>query len=173
MMMDLLFQREQTSNGIRRVKFKLWGKVELDADEQEMVARYQFDDAILIAVLQPLLLRNAILVGLMADGLTLAILSSIVGTVQALLIAILVGIGAGFWFYNEKRETIYVRDLIHGRHFACDSVVELARKEAWLETVVSYLRQVMESAKHWDGTERHRIEALPKDEARQVILKGI
>lgn len=57
--------------------------------------------------------------------------------------------------------------------FSCDRVVELTRKEAWLETVVSYLRQVMESAKHWGGTERHMIEPLPKDESRQVILRGL
>ena len=87
--------------------------------------------------------------------------------------ALAAGIGAGYWFFNEKRETIFVKDLLHGRYFSCGSVIALARKEAWLETVVSYLRQVMESAKNWDGTERHKIEALPKDEARQVILRGL
>ena len=81
--------------------------------------------------------------------------------------------GGGWWYANEKRETIYVRDLMHGRNFKCDSVVDLARKEAWLATVVSFLRQVMETAKHWDGTESHKVEPLPKDEARQVILRGL
>ncbi|MGV6850283.1 MAG: hypothetical protein ACWA5A_18070 [Marinibacterium sp.] len=52
-------------------------------------------------------------------------------------------------------------------------MIELARKEAWLGTVVSFLRQVMESAKHWDGTQRHTVEPLPKEEARQVIIKGL
>ena len=94
------------------------------------------------------------------------------GTI-GILIGFLAGIGAGYWYFNEKRETVFVKDLLHGRHFTCDSVVELARKEAWLETIVGFLRQVMESAKHWDGTDRHQIEPLPKDEARQVILKGI
>ncbi len=81
--------------------------------------------------------------------------------------------GFSYWYINEKRETIFVRDLLHGRHFKCESVVELARKEAWLTTIVSYLRQVMESAKNWDGTERHTVEPLPKDEARQFIIKSI
>ena len=31
---------------------------------------------------------------------------------------------------NEKRETIFVKDMLHGRNFTCDSVVELAKKEA-------------------------------------------
>ena len=79
----------------------------------------------------------------------------------------------GFWYINEKRETIFVSDLLHGRHFRCESVIELARKEAWLTTVTGFLRQVMESAKNWDGTERHTVKPLPKDEARQVIIKGI
>lgn len=171
--MDLLFQREQSSAGVRRVRFKLWGQLELDEDEQAIVSRYQFDDAVLIDVFQPQLIRNAILLGLMAMGLVVVLLAKPAGPVVTGLLGLLTAAGTGYWYFNEKRETIYVRDLLHGRHFKCGSVVELARKEAWLETVVSYLRQVMESAKQWDGTARHRIEALPKDEARQVILKGI
>lgn len=61
---------------------------------------------------------------------------------------------------------------MHGRYFSCGSVVELARKEAWLETATAFLRQVMESAKHWDGTERRPVEVLPKDEAKRIILRG-
>lgn len=171
--MDLLFRREQTQGHFNRVTFKLWGMIELDADEQEIIDRYQFDSAVLIAVIQPTLIRNAIIVGLIAAGFTLFITIRPFGEIGALFIAILAGGFAGYIFYNENRETIYVRDLLHGRDFSCRSVIDLARKEAWLETVVSYFRQVMESAKNWDGTEQLRIEALPKDEARQVILKGI
>lgn len=171
--MDLLFQREQTPAGMLSVKFKLWGRVELDEDEHEMMERYQFDGAILIAADQPTLFRNSFLFGLFVMAVVIFALFRLDALGQFALIAIFAGAAAGFWFYNEKRETIYVRDLIHGRHFSCDSVVDLARKEAWLETVVAYLRQVMESAKHWDGTQRYRIQALPKEEARQVILKGL
>jgi hypothetical protein len=171
--MDLLFKREQTPGRLNRVNFKLWGKIELNRDEENIVQRYQFDEAVLIAVLQPFLIRTAIIIGLIVAGLLLVPLAKPFGEGMAILLALSAGGGAGYWYYNEKRETIYVRDLLHGRDFSCDSVVELARKEAWLETVVSYLRQVMESAKHWDGTQRHHIDPLPKDEARQVILKGL
>lgn len=171
--MDLLFQREQTPAGMLSVKFKLWGRIEFDEDEQEMMERYQFDGAMLIAADQPTLFRNAFLFGLVMAMFVLGVILRFDGFNQVAFLALPIGVGAGFWFYNERRETIYVRDLIHGRHFSCNSVVELARKEAWLETVVAYLRQVMESAKHWDGTQHCRIEALPKEEARQVILKGI
>ncbi|MEQ9180241.1 MAG: hypothetical protein RIF44_16235 [Nitratireductor sp.] len=146
--MDLLFKREQTPGKLGRVSFKLWGKIELNEDEQAIVKRYRFDDAVLIEAIQPTLIRNTLLVALAAGGV-------------------------GYWYFNEKRETIFVKDLLHGRHFTCPSVIELARKEAWLSHVVAFLRQVMESAKHWDGTQRHEVEPLPKDEARQVIIRGL
>ena len=169
--MELLFRREQTTGKIGRVNFKLWGKVELSEDEQALVTRYRFDEAVLIAILQPNLLRQAGLIGLLAFLIAAPILTAMAGLMGPLL-GIGAGVGAAYWWINEKRETIFVRDLLHGRNFTCDSVIELAKKEAFLTTTVSFLRQVMESAKHWDGTERHTIEPLPKDEARQVILRS-
>ena len=169
--MELLFRREQTTGKIGRVNFKLWGKVELSEEEQALVTLYRFDEAVLIAILQPNLLRQAGLIGLLAFLIAAPILTAMAGLMGPLL-GIGAGVGAAYWWINEKRETIFVRDLLHGRNFSCDSVIELAKKEAFLSTTVSFLRQVMESAKHWDGTERHTIEPLPKDEARQVILRS-
>lgn len=171
--MELLFKREQTAGKVRRVNFKLWGKIELDQDEQEIVKRYRFDEAVLIDVLQPNLLRATMFVATAVFLVTAFIVDLYWSIGTASLVGLLAGGGVGYWYLHEKRETIFVRDLLHGRHFTCDSVVELARKEAWLSVVVSFLRQVMESAKHWDGTEHITIEALPKDEARQVILRGL
>lgn len=171
--MNLLFKREQTTGKLSRVNFKLWGKIELDEEEQALVKRYRFDESILIAVLQPNLLRQAIFVGIGAFIVATMMLSKIAGGGTAAMLGILAGGGATYWWINEKRETIFVRDLLHGRNFTCDSVIELAEKEAWLTTIMRFLRQVMESAKHWDGTESHTIEPLPKDEARQVILQGL
>jgi hypothetical protein len=171
--MNLLFKREQTTGKLSRVNFKLWGKVELSEEEQALVKRYRFDEAVLIAVVQPNLLRQAIFIGFGIFVVVTVILSKIATGGTAAMLGLLAGGGAAYWWINEKRETIFVRDLIHGRHFICDSVIELAKKEAFLTTVVSFLRQVMESAKHWEGTQSHVIEPLPKDEARQVILRGV
>ena len=60
--MELLFKREQTSGTTGSVKFKLWGKVELDEDETTIVSRYRFDNAILIAAIQPTLVRTSLYV---------------------------------------------------------------------------------------------------------------
>lgn len=171
--MELLFKRQQTSGTANRVKFKLWGKVEFDEHEKAIVKRYRFDDAIMIAVIQPALIRNTLIVAACVFVVLQLILLTTFSFTVAFAFSAIFGAGAGYWFFHEKRETIFVRDLIHGRHFICDSVVELARKEAWLETVSAYLRQVMESAKYWNGTARLPIEPLPKDEARRVILRGL
>lgn len=171
--MELLFKREQTSGKLARVNFKLWAKVELDEDEQAIVKRYRFDEAVLIEAIQPTLMRNTIFIGVAVFVLVFGFFAMSWSTSGGFLLGVVAGGGVGYWYLNEKRETIFVRDLLHGRHFTCDSVIELARKEAYLATIVSYLRQVMESAKHWGGTEHISIEALPKDEARQVILRGL
>ena len=171
--MDLLFKREQSAGELIRVTFKLWGKIELDEEEQALISRYDLANAMLIEVLQPGLRRQGLAFAFGLFILLSPFLTAMVGFEYGALCD-LAAAGAAYWFFvDHYRESIYVRDLMHGRHFKCDSVVELARKEAWLTTVVSYLRQVMVSAKHWDGTERQAIEPLPKDEARQVILRGL
>jgi len=171
--MELLFRRKQTPGKVRSVSFKLWSKIEFDAEEQEIVKRYRFGEAVLIAALQPDLMRKTVLMSFGIFVVAYLIFSSFAGFMGGIILGLIAAGGFGYWYINEKRETIFVKDLIHGRDFTCDSVVELARKEAWLGTIVSFLRQVMESAKHWDGTERLTVKPLPKDEARQVILKGL
>jgi hypothetical protein len=171
--MELLFKRDQGKGKLGRINFTLWGKVELTEDEQAMVSRYQFDQAVMIEVMQPTLLKTTAILALAVFLLAYVLFSGIWNSNAGLALGVVAAGIFSSWYLNEKRETIYVKDLLHGRHFKCSSVVELARKEAWLTTVVSFLRQVMESAKHWDGTETISIDPLPKDEARQVIIKGI
>lgn len=172
--MKLLFKRSQTTGQVGKVKFQLWGKIELDDDETAIVKRYNFDDAVLVRVDdQPTLLRNTALIAIGVFIVLFALFASGAGTTVSVIIGLIGGGGAGYLYFDKKRETIYVKDLIHGRYFSCPSIIELARKEAWLEYVVSFLRQVMESAKHWDGTETLDVEALPKDEAKRVMIKGL
>lgn len=168
--MNLLFKREQTDDATGKVKFKLWAQTELDEDEQHIVKRYRFDGAKLIDVFQPNLMRNAILIVLGVGIVVMFVLSQFPLGVP---IGVIAGLAAGYVFYDRNRESVLVRDLIHGRHFTCESVVDLARKEAWLSTVVAVLRQVMETAKHWDGTEIIQIAALSKEEAKYIVLKGL
>lgn len=170
--MNLLFKREQTDSAIGKVTFRLWAKTELDEEETHLVERYHFDSAKLIDALQPNLLRNSIAIGVVVFLLGATLLGGL-GMQLALLFGAILGAAASYFYYDRHRETVMVRDLIHGRHFTCDSVVDLARKEAWLAMVVSFLRQVMESAKNWDGTETIPVEALTKQETKFIVVKGL
>jgi hypothetical protein len=185
--MDLLFKRSQTAGvagvvptipglslfGIGAPKFKLWAKLELAPEEQQVVDHYHFDDSVLIDSIQPELMRKTAIVAAVVFVFAIPIFWSMFSFTGAIFVSLIAAGGAAFLYYDKHRETIFVKDLLHGRYFTCGSVIELARKEAWLESVTAFLRQVMESAKHWDGTEAIAIEALPKDLAKQVILKGL
>jgi len=170
--MELLFRREQTPGKMARVNFKLWAKLEVTEDEQALISRYRFDESILIGADDRALLTAAAKLGFVVFIVMAALLTYMINGTMGFLGGAAAGIGAGYWLMNEKRETIFVKDLLHGRNFTCDSVVELAKKEAWLEGACGVFRQVMESAKHWDGVERHTIEPLPKEQAKELILRA-
>ncbi len=171
--MELLFKREQTTGKLARVNFKLWGKLEISEGEQALINRYRFDEAILIGADDRLLLQGAIKLGGIVFVIATLLFSYLLSSVGlGFFLGLAAGIGAGYWLMNEKRETIFVKDMLHGRNFTCDSVIELAKKEAWLEGACAMFRQVMESAKHWDGVEKHTIDPLPKEQARELILRA-
>ena len=183
--MDLLFNREQSAGvagaslplpslfGLGAPKFKLWAKIELEPDEQAVVDHYRFDQAMLIDGFQPELVKKTATIAASVFVVATIFFWTMAGFSSALFLALIAGGVAAYFYYDKRRETIFVRDLLHGRYFSCASVIDLARKEAWLETITAFLRQVMESAKHWDGTEAIKIEALPKDLAKQMMIKGI
>ena len=172
-LMELLFKREQTPGKLARVNFKLWGKLEVTEDEQALISRYHFDESVLIGSDDSELLRKAVKLGAIVFVVAALLLTYMLSSGSlGFLGGLAAGVGAGYWLMNEKRETIFVKDLLHGRNFTCDSVVELAKKEAWLEGACGVFRQVMESAKHWDGVERHTIEPLPKEQAKELILRA-
>ena len=41
--MKILMRHQQTQGLFRSVRFKLWGKIELEGDEQKIINRYDFD----------------------------------------------------------------------------------------------------------------------------------
>ena len=155
-----------------RVNFKLWGKLEVTEDEQALINRYRFDESILIGADDRALLTAAIKLGGIVFVIAALLLTYMLNGTMGFFGGAAAGVGAGYWLMNEKRETIFVKDLLHGRNFTCESVVELAKKEAWLEGACGVFRQVMESAKHWDGVERHTIDPLPKEQAKDLILRA-
>jgi len=171
--MQLLFRRSQGKSTFGKPIFKLWAQMEFEGDEQTIIHHYRLEGAKLIEAIQPGLLRRSALVGAAAFVVCLILLSGPFGFLMAALLGLFAAGGAAWIYYDQARETIFVNDLIHGRTFDCRSVIELARKEAWLELITAFLRQVMETAKYWDGTEAVPIDALSKQEAKYVVIKGL
>lgn len=177
--MKLLLKREQSLSQrpgpYRAVTFKLWAQAELDDEEKLLVKRYKFEGATLIEVDQPNHLRNAVFVGIGAAlvAFVLIVMPLLARVPFNWVLALGAGAAAGYLYYDRKRETVLVRDLIHGRHFACDSVVDLAKKEAWLAEVAGILRAILEKAKNWGGTEIVPIEPPGKDTQTYIALKAL
>ena len=169
--MQLLFEREQVS-GARAPKFKLKAKIDLDEMEQKIVAHYRLDKAMLIDKFEPFLMKITAYIVAGVFLFSFGVFYSINGLKAGFVFGLLCAAGAGWYIWNKYRETIFVSDLIQGRHFQCRSVVDLAKKEAYLSNVVITLRQVMESARHWHGTQSQDIPVLPPNEAKQLIIQA-
>ncbi|MEL6919702.1 MAG: hypothetical protein AAFY84_16490 [Pseudomonadota bacterium] len=169
--MKLLFKREQTTGTVGGVQFKLWAKIELDEAEEKLVQRYRFAESVLIFGPEPKLVRMSILLGALAGFVAYILLGALLPDSIALAAAVIAWAGAGYWWYNQKREKLFVKDLLHGRTFVCAGIIELTKKEAWLHGISVLLRQVIETAKHWGGTETNDIPVLSREEAKDVVIQ--
>ena len=178
--MNLLFERQQSAAPFTLVPLKfggdiiftLWVKAELDDEESELLRRYRFERALLIAddwiATLRKCIRSAVLIGLLLWFVLWFFFSWFTSFVLAFIAVLFIT----SYYYNELRGHIYVSDLIHGRKFRCFSIVELIRKEHYLMTLSAYLRQVLESAKQWDGREVLEVPALTPEQAKQLVLEG-
>ena len=170
--MDLLLKREQNRNWRGRVVFRLWAKAEMAEDERALIDRYDLGDSCLIAADDFEHLKGAAVFGFVAFLIGGVLAGAYSGEIiGGLAFGVIAGVGAGYWWLNEKRETIWMRDLLYGRRFKCDSIIELAQKEAMLDNACIALRQVVETAKHWDGVETRPVPVLPPEEAKEVVLR--
>jgi len=154
------------------VMFHLHAELELDAEEDALVKKYRFANAALVV-------SNPIDDIKMAfrPALVLGFLSFLVGWFfvsiwSAVPLAMVVTLVMTVVYFRTLREQILVRDLLDGgRHFRCDSIVALIEKEAFIEQVSEYLRQVLESAKNWQDREKVPILPLDKRRAKLAVLK--
>jgi hypothetical protein len=169
--MELLLRRGQTGR-TRHVKFRLWAKTLLDETEQQIMYRYRIDEARIVEPSQPDLLRNAVIIGVVVALVAASIIMNVMRVQWMGVLGAPVGAFAGFLFYDRYREHLLMRDLLHGRYFTCKSIVDLARKEAWVEDAVGILRQVMETAKFWDDVEVVPVEVLSKEAAKFVARRS-
>jgi len=178
--MNLLLRRSQSSAALfsfiplrigSGVIFNLTAELELDEGEALLMKKYDFNNA-------PLVLSDPIEDLKMAfrPALILGLFGFVVGWLlisfsAAIALAFLVTLTMTVVYFRTLREQIIVRDLLNGgRTFRCDSIVQLIRKEAFIEGVCEYLRQVLESARHWHDREVIAILPLDKDAAKRAVL---
>ncbi len=180
--MNLLLERDQKSAAIfsliplrigSGVTFTLHATLELDEEEKALIQKYNFTKSALV-VSDPIedlkqSFRPAFVLGLVAF-----LVVWIVATVSwAFTLGVLVTLVMTGVYFKTLREQIIVSELLeNGRKFRCDSIVELVKKEAYLQNVCAYLRQVIESAKHWDDREAIPIQPLAPEEAKGALLKA-
>lgn len=179
--MNLLLNRDQKSAALfsliplrigSGVIFHLRAELELDDEENSLLKKYRFEKA-------PLVLSDPIedLKQALRPALLLGVLSFIVFWFvftfgASIVLSVVVVLVMTVVYFRALREQIIVRDLLDGgRTFRCDSIVELIKKEAYIEGVCQYLRQVLESAKHWHDREKVDIPPLDKDLAKQLVAK--
>ena len=170
--MKILMRHEQTPGLFQSVRFKLWGKVELEGDEQKIIDRYDFDHAVLIYEHIEGLMKWSIIIGVITVIPAFFIWAGFFGRAIGTPIALATGAFAGWFVYDRFRETVYVKDLLYGRHFRCKSVVDISLKEEWLKQAIAYLRAVMENAKNWGGTQKTDVPPLDPESSRRIMLRG-
>ena len=181
--MNLLLKRDQSkARGISLiplrigtgVTFTLHASLELDAEEEALIRHYNFAKAALV-VSDPIDdLKQAFRPALVLGLLTFVVFWWLMSFSGAIGFAILVTLVMTFVYFKTLREQIIVSELLAGgRKFRCDSIVELIQKEAYLQNICAYLRQVLESARNWDDREVLRIAPLDKEEAKQTVLQAL
>ena len=181
--MKLLLDRDQSGSSVFQlvplrigsgVTFTLKAELELDAEEDALLRKYNLTKAPLV-ISDPIEdLKQASRPALMLGLITFVVIWFLIGFSTAIGLAILVTLIMTGVYFRELREQLIVSDLMAGgKKFRCDSIVALIQKEAYVEGVCAYLRQVLESAKHWHDREAIAIQPLNKEEAKRAVLSAL
>jgi len=154
------------------VTFTLHATMQFDEEEGKLLSKYNLTKAILVSS-DPFddlkkSFRPALFLGFVAFfpawyfmSFTTAISATVLVTVVMTIV-----------YFKTLREHLIVSQLmVGGRRFPCESIVALIQKEAYLEFISEFLRQVLESAKTWDDREAIPIMPLDKKAAIQAVLE--
>ena len=156
------------------VTFTLHAMLELDQEEEALLQKYNLTKAPLV-VSDPIEdIKNSFRPALLLGILSFFVFWIVAEFSTALILAFFVTLGMTAVYFKTLREQIIVSELLHGgRKFRCDSIVNLIQKEAYLEFICEFLRQLLESAKTWDDREAIPIMPLDRKAAKQAVLEVI
>lgn len=181
--MNLLLKRDQKGAAIfsliplrigSGVTFTLHAMLELDAEEEALLRKFNFTRAALV-VSDPIEdLKQSLRPALLLGSVTFVVIWLFSSFSAAIGLAMLVTLAMTAVYFKTLREQIIVSDLLAGgRVFRCDSIIHLIHKEAYLQNICAYLRQVLESAKHWHDREAIAIRPLDREAAKLAVLKAL
>ena len=180
--MNLLIDRDQKSASLfslvplrigSGVTFTLHVSLQLDSEEEALIQKYNFAKATLVASDPIDDLKKSFRPALVLGFMSFVVIWLIISFPAALSLSIMVTLVMTGVYFETLREQIIVSELMAGgRKFRCDSIVALIQKEAYIENVCAYLRQVLESAKNWHHREVLPIAPLSKEEAKRAVLKA-
>ena len=169
--MKIIFKRTQYRSWLlRRVRFRLWCELELEQTEKEAIRHYDLAPAILASIEVPNLMRYALVAAAVTAPVSFFLFAYFFGRVTGGFLACGSALAAGWFVYDYFRETIYVKDLVHGRDFRCGTVSWLAWQEDELKKLVAILKRVIETSKYWDGGDVIEVPPYDEDFARDVIV---
>ncbi|MEL6503573.1 MAG: hypothetical protein AAFQ10_03865 [Pseudomonadota bacterium] len=179
--MQLLLSRDQKAGSLSLVPlrigagvtFTLHATLQLEPEEDALLKKYALTTVPLIISSPIEDFRNALRSALIVGAFVWLLMWILIGWWAAIPMAVAVTIIMTVVYFFALREQLQVNHLmVGGRTFYCFSVRELIEKEAYLEGTCSYLRQLLESAKHWGDREAIDIPPLDREAAKQAVLNA-
>lgn len=180
--MNLLLKRDQTTySGFslipfrigKGVMFSLSAEIELEDEELKLIEKYKFNNAPIEKSTFLLDLKRAFPHAAIIGFISLILFLVILDLADAIPLALVVTLIMTIIYFITDRRQILIADLMNGgRKFRCDSVVDLAKQERHLEDVAFYVRQLIETSKHWDEKEIIPIHPMDKSAAKEAIVQS-
>ncbi|MGC1954394.1 MAG: hypothetical protein WA970_17825 [Gammaproteobacteria bacterium] len=134
--------------------FSLWVKYELIEQERALVDKYNIRRTVLVeGNPRQEKERAAKMAAALAVVVAVGAFPFLGGPVPAIALAIIVFVLGWISIYNNIRETVRVEDILHGRHFACRSIITLLNKKQQISEMAERFTHFLETLKNWGGRE--------------------
>jgi hypothetical protein len=155
--MQLLFKRSLKTGAVNvnSMRFVLWVKFDIDADESRLIHKYRAEDAYLTIEQSRRDFYRAMIISFFVAAFLGSIITSItnIGMLGSLLYFICIFVASTWLIYEQLREAIRISDLLTGRNFKSRSLALLMRRERRMVGYAVAFTKLLEAMRTWEGTE--------------------
>jgi hypothetical protein len=155
--MQLLFKRSLKTGAVNvnSMRFVLWVKFDIDADEARLIHKYRAEDAYLTIEQSRRDFYRAMIISFFVAALLNGIITGItnMGMLSSLLYFIGIFAASAWIIYEQLREAIRISDLLTGRNFKNRSLALLMRRERRMVGYAVAFTKLLEAMRTWEGTE--------------------